>query len=60
MNPDHLSIKCTPIYGHKEIVTFNKVINGVICAYGYSIDFDENNIEKSRTKPSLIAKLRID
>ena len=42
----------TLVFGHVELKQFNKFENGRMVSYGYSITYDRNGIEVSRTEPS--------
>ncbi len=43
--------KCTVLYGHRELKQFNRIENGRMVSYAYSIDYDRSGREVSRTTP---------
>ena len=52
-----MEIDITMILGHTEIKQFRKIENGRLVSYGYSINYDQDGKERSRTKPTATGSL---
>ena len=49
--------KIEMIFGYVEIKTFNVVEGNKLVCYSYSIDYDGDGIERSRTEPEAISAI---
>lgn len=49
--------KISMFFGHTEIKQFNKFENGKMVSYGYSITYDREGVEVSRTEPSSLGSI---
>ncbi len=52
--------KASIIYGHVELKEFHKFENGRMIYYGYSITYDRDGNEMSRTEPTAGASIGND
>lgn len=52
-----IKIKVSIRYGHIELKQFNRYENGCMVTYGYSIDYDRDGREVSRTEPTKVGSI---
>ena len=55
-----MKFKIDCLFGHKELKQFNKFENGRMVCYGYSISYDMDGKEASRTEPSALSSIGWD
>ena len=54
---DKCKFKATAIYGHMELKQENRWEDGRLVAYGWSISYDADGKETSRTTPSKLSEM---
>lgn len=55
-----MKFKAIKVFGYSELKQFNRFENGRMVCYGYSISYDLNGIEQSRTEPEAISSIGWD